>query len=113
MSKINNQLEAVISPFVERGLFESPEQAVYEMALDYILHQIERYKEKIKGFEQKYGMSFDDFELYLRSRSIYLTHNPNQDLSQAVMIEEDDAFDWKVASEMLANWLGVQPVKNP
>lgn len=99
---------SVIKPFIQRGLFESPEKAVAEMARDYVLRQIEHYQAVVEALQTKYGMNYDQFEAYLRARSATLTSNPSSALNQAVMAEEEDALDWKVAQEMLNSWLGLR-----
>lgn len=53
-------------------------------------------------------MTYEQFESYLEARSTILVSKPNPQLNQAIMQEEEDAFDWKVASEMLNSWLGLQ-----
>jgi len=37
-----------------------------------------------------------------------LVKSPSSELNQALMTEEEDAFDWKVARDMLIRWLGLQ-----
>jgi hypothetical protein len=37
-----------------------------------------------------------------------LIANPSPALNRAVMVEEEDALDWKIAREMLQSWLGLQ-----
>lgn len=44
-------------PFVQRGLFDSPENAAAEMAREYVLLQVERYRHTIEAMESKHGMS--------------------------------------------------------
>ncbi len=100
-------LNTVVEPFVRRGLFDTPQKAVTEMARQYVLRQIEVHQETIQSLEQKYGMTFEQFEQYLQARSKTLIEEPDAQLNQAVMQEEEDAFDWKVATEMLSNWLGL------
>lgn len=99
---------AIVEPFVRRGVFQSPEAAVSEMARDYTLRQIERYRMIADTFRVKYGMDYEQFDAYLKARSATLASSPNEVLNRAVMEEEEDAFDWKVAREMLSNWLGLQ-----
>jgi len=58
-------------------------------------------------------MDFRQFSAYLHERSVLLQSgelSPEQCqiLGRAVMQEEDDWFDWKVAREMLENWLGIR-----
>ena len=105
---MTSQITAVIEPFVQRGLFESPEKAVITMAYDYVLRQVERYQTAIERLQNKHGMDYEQFEAYLEARSETLATEPNHELNQAIMLEEDDALDWKVARDMLASWLGVQ-----
>ena len=105
---MTNQIAAVIEPFVQRGLFESSEKAVFAMAYDYVLHQVEHYKAKIARLQNKYGMNYEQFESYLKARSKTLAATPNSELNRAIMLEEDDALNSKIARDMLASWLGVQ-----
>ena len=105
---MNGQMASVIEPFVRRGLFATPEQAVTEMASDYVLRQIERYRSIIKDLQARYGMTYEQFDAYLKARSATLASHPDPALSQAVMAEEEDALDWKIAREMLHSWLGLQ-----
>jgi hypothetical protein len=97
-----------IEPFVKRGLFNSSEQAIATLARSYILQQIEKYRTTIAHLEAKYGMTYQQFDVYLKARAQALQDNPTPELGQAVMLEEDIAFDWKVADEMLSSWLGLQ-----
>lgn len=105
---MSDQVTTVIEPFVRRGLFASPEQAVVEMAQDYVLRQIERHRAAIERLQTKYGMNYEQFNAYLKSRSATLVTGPNPALGKAVMKEEEDALDWKIATEMLQSWLGLQ-----
>ena len=105
---MNDTVYTVIDPFVRRGLFNSPEQAVTEMASEYVLRQIERYQTIIQALEARHGMTYEQFERYLHSRSSTLAAQPNPALNEAVMLEEEDALDWKIARDMLQSWLGIQ-----
>ena len=102
------QAMTIVEPFVRRGLFASPEQAVTEMARDYVMRQIERYRVTVENLQAKYGMTYEQFEAYLKSRSATLSAHPDPALNQAVMVEEEDALDWKIARDMLTSWLGLQ-----
>ena len=62
-----SQVVDVVEPFVRRGLFATPEQAVIEMAHDYVLHQIERYRTVIENLQTRHGMTYEQFEAYPRS----------------------------------------------
>lgn len=102
------ELIAVVEPFVRRGLFPNAEMAVAEIARDYVLRQIERYRATEMAFQARYGMTYEQFDDYLRARSAILSKKPNPALNQAVMLEEDDALDWKIARDMVQSWLGLQ-----
>lgn len=105
---MNTTVTMIIEPFVRRGLFASPEQAVTEMARDYVLRQIEHHQAIVQKLQTRYGMTYEQFEDYLRARSETLQAVPDPALNLAVMAEEDDALDWKIAREMLRSWLGLQ-----
>ena len=58
-------------------------------------------------------MHFERFGEYLHERSVLLEMSQlpsqqHQALGQAIMQEEDDWLDWKVAREMLESWLGLR-----
>jgi hypothetical protein len=108
---MSDQVSSIIEPFVRRGLFASQEEAVTEMARDYVLRQIERYQSIVARLHAKYGMSYEQFMLYSRSRAATLVAHPDPTLSRAMMVEEEDALDWKMAHEMLQRWLGLQVEK--
>jgi hypothetical protein len=106
-------VETILEPLVKRKLFDTPEDAARKLARDYILQQIETYKQRIGEFEHKWGMSFEQFTRYTAERTAHL-RNPGdmppeklQILSQDIMRDEDDWLDWKVAVEMLESWLGL------
>lgn len=103
---------AVIETLVRRGIFASPQQAVVEMTRDYIMRQTERHRTIIEALQAKYGMTYEQFEAYLKSRCEALVANPNPRLNTAIMAEEEDALDWKTALEMLGSWLGLREETN-
>lgn len=102
-----------IEPFVKRKIFSTEEEAIRELLRDYILRQIAALQDKIARFEQKYGMRFQQFSEYIHERSVLLegdelSPEQRQALGRAIMQEEDDWLDWKVAQEMLESWLGIR-----
>lgn len=106
-------VNAAIEPLIRRKIFASEEEAIRELTRDYLLRQIETLQQEAAHFEQKYGMSFQQFERYLHERSALLQQNSlseqqRQALGQAVMQEEDDWLEWKATREMLENWLGLR-----
>ena len=102
-----DRIATVVEPFVRRGHFDSPDDAVTEMVRDYVLRQTERYRAIIEAMEAKHGMTYEQFGAYLKSRSDTLASNPDPILNQALMAEEEDAQEWKMAREMLESWLGL------
>ncbi len=105
---MSDQVSTVVEPFVRRGLFASTEQAVVEMARDYVLRQIEHFQSITEKFQSKYGMSYEQFDAYLKSRAAKLASKASPQLNQAIMTEEDDGLEWKAANEMLQAWLGLR-----
>lgn len=102
------ELTAVVEPFVRRGLFPNAEMAISEIARDYVLRQIERYRAIEADFQARYGMTYEQFAEYLGARSKTLSEAPNPSLNKAVMVEEEDALEWKIARDMVRSWLGLQ-----
>jgi hypothetical protein len=105
---MSSELTAVVDPFVRRGLFPNAEVAVAEIARDYVLRQIERYRAIDASFQTRYGMTYEQFDEYLRVRSKALSEAPSPALNKAIMVEEDDALEWKIARDMVRSWLGLQ-----
>jgi hypothetical protein len=107
-------VETVLEPFVRRKLFSTPEEAARKLARNYILQQLDIYKQRIAEFERKHGMNFEQFTRYTSERTARL-RNPGDTppeklsiLSQDIMSDEEDWLDWKVAEEMLESWLGLE-----
>lgn len=103
----------ILEPLIRRKVFADEQIAVREITRDYVRLQVEMLIREIRGFERRYGMSFDRFDEYLHLRSSLLTSGqlgPEQKrtLGQALMREEDDWLDWKAAQEMLDNWLDLR-----
>lgn len=100
-------IEMIFEPFVRRGLFATPERAAQEMAREFVLRQIDHHRSTIEQLQSKYGMNYRQFDEYLRARSAMLMTTPDKELGKAIMLEEEDALTWKVATEMLDSWLGI------
>ena len=103
----------MIQPLIRRKIFTTQEEAIRELLRNYILRQIAALQREIARFERKYRMSFERFGEYLHERSLLLESgslSPEQGrvLGRAVMGEEDDWLDWKVAQEILESWLGLR-----
>lgn len=102
-----------VKPLVERKIFNTEEEAVRTILREYVLRQINTLRRQVGRFERKYGMRFRQFSEYLHERSVLLgsgdlSTEQCRTLGQAIMQEEDDWLDWKVAQEMLESWLGIR-----
>lgn len=102
----------LLQPFLQRHIFASEEQAVRLLLRDHVIHQIDALRADDEQFAQKYGMSFERFDRYLRERSALLVSHQlaaeeQRALGQAIMAEEDDWLAWKAAREMLESWIGL------
>lgn len=107
------KVSALVEPLVKRKVFATEEDAIRSLLREYVLRQISALQQELAGFERKYGMRFEQFVKYLHERSVLLEKgslSPEQRkaLGQAIMQEEDDWLDWKVAREMLESWLGLR-----
>ncbi|MBN2088938.1 hypothetical protein JW964_04970 [candidate division KSB1 bacterium] len=103
---MSQELVKIIQPLVDSGLFENAETAVRDLLIDYVLHQVKCYRTIIEKFEQKYSMNYSQFNQYLAHRAKNLPQKSSA--SKNFMLEEEDALDWKIATEMLQSWLGIQ-----
>ncbi|MGH7494681.1 MAG: hypothetical protein ACREOO_20100 [bacterium] len=103
---MSKNLAEIVHPLVKNGLYENAELAVKDLMANHILRQIDHYRAVSERFEKKYAMTYVQFNRYLHERARTLSPDPSA--HQQLMLEEEDAFDWKVATEMLASWLGLQ-----
>jgi Arc/MetJ-type ribon-helix-helix transcriptional regulator len=107
------EVAAIIEPLVRSRAFASAEEAIRTLVRDYILRQIQRYSDRLAALEKRHGMSFEQFSAYLKERSALLSNghlDPEQKkrVAQAVMAEEEDWLDWKIARDFLESWLGLK-----
>jgi hypothetical protein len=110
---MNAGASAVIAPLTRRRIFGTEEEAVRELVRDYTLRQIAALQRQIGRFERKYGMPLQRFAEYVGERCALLeagglSSRQRQTLGRALMQEEDDWLEWKVATEMLESWLGLR-----
>lgn len=103
---MSQNIAEIVQPLVEKGLFENAEIAVRNLMIDYTLHQVGHYQEIIRKFEQKYGMNYGQFNKYLSEHARKV--GSDKQFEKRIMIEEEDALDWKIATEMLESWLGLR-----
>ena len=108
---------SALEPLIKRRIFDTEEEAIHELLQEYVLRHITALRQQLDRFEQEYGMRFQQFNDYLHERSGFLDRDDlsahqRQVLGQAIMQEEDDWLDWKVAREMLGSvdiW-GIIPI---
>jgi len=109
-------MSTMIESLVKNRLFANEEDVIKSLLADYIVRHIGKQKRDLKRFERKHSMSFERFEEYLHERSDLLekgdlSREKRQALARAIMQEEDDWLDWKVAKEMLESWIGLREGK--
>ena len=110
---MNSTASVVMEPLIRRKVFATEEEAVRTLLRQYVLQQVSALQRDMARFEREYGMQFEQFAEYLHERSILLEQGElspeqRQVLGRAIMQEEDDWLEWKVAREMLENWLGLR-----
>lgn len=109
----DQEVIAIVEPLVRHQAFATSEGAVRELVLDFILRQIDKYRARITALEKRYGMPFEQFGAYLKERSALLVNGrfdleQKKRVAQAVMAEEEDWLDWKIARDFLKGWLGLK-----
>ena len=112
-------VESVLNPLVKQGLFTSLEEAARALKRNYILQEIWKYRAQTAEFEQKHGMSVEQFNRYTQERIQQLRQGNGWSeaqrlaLTQAIMQDEQDWLEWKATEEILQSWLGLkeEPVK--
>lgn len=103
-------VQSILAPLIQNQIFTDEETAVRELVHSYIQRQIERLRGEIQTLEDRYGMGYEQFDLYLRERSQllvsdFLTSEERHLLGQAVMEGEEDWLEWKAQRELLDSWL--------
>jgi len=103
---MTRDLAEIVNPLVDNGLFENAEVAVKNLMTDYIVRQIGKHRAAIRKFEKKYSMKYAQFDAYLSERAKRRANEPAS--QRRFMREEDDAFEWEIATEMLESRLGLK-----
>lgn len=89
-NEVLTELKYAAKPLVELGLYDSTREFIRDITSEFIKHRIELYKNQLKAFEKKYGMSFGAFSKKLEKG--------------ASIPEEDDWMEWEAAKNMLKVW---------
>ncbi len=103
---MSHNVSEIVAPLVNNGLYENAEAAVKDLMSRHVLHQIEHHRAEVEKFEEKYGMRYAQFTAYLSERAKQIARQPA--LQKKFMLEEEDALDWKIATEMLDSWLSLK-----
>lgn len=80
-------LADIAEKLVVTGRYRSPDEAIAAIALEQLDQEITKHQAKIAAFEEKYGMSFEEFTAHIRGH--------------ATMQEEMDWEEWDDARVML------------
>jgi hypothetical protein len=109
----DNELGIILEPLVRHKVFPTAEEAARALVSNYILQQIDESRAQIALLEKKHGMGFEHFSLYLKQRTAALMEDQSDlpdkhRVAQAIMLEEDDWLEWKIARDTLTEWLGLQ-----
>lgn len=106
--------ERVLSPLVKNGLFANSEDAARSLLRNYVLQQVETYRQQVDDFQHKHGMTYEQFSGYTAERTAQLrqrtdwSEDQRVKMSQLIMQDEQDWLEWKTAEEMLRSWLGLR-----
>jgi len=83
-------LEQVAKGMVVAGLYKDVGTAIRALAVEQVERKIAAYREKVQGFERKYGHSLEEHSHLLEGK--------------ASMEEEEEWMEWKGATLMLEAW---------
>ena len=84
------RIEDLVKPFVDLGIYDSPEKALKDMIKGFVEGRIKRYEGKVRRFESKYKTSFPEFTKNLEGK--------------ATRKLEDEWMEWESAINMLEAW---------
>ncbi|MBS1249212.1 MAG: hypothetical protein MAG431_00787 [Chloroflexi bacterium] len=87
---IKQAIPILTEPFVQAGLYATPEQALKRIILDYIERQISWAEVEMQRFERKHKQSFSKWSETLSG--------------QASIADEDDWMEWESIQDMIVSW---------
>lgn len=90
VSPILKQADKLFTPLVQEGVFESYDELIRVLLLDYIDRQIASYERQVKAFEKRRDVTFEELTQNLRGK--------------ASTAEEDEWMDWEEALIFLRKW---------
>jgi len=93
-TQILEYADRLFAPLVREGIFKSYDELLKSLLLDYIDRQITLYEEEARAFEEKHGMTFEEYTRDLRGR--------------ASIAEEDEWMDWEEALVFLRKWTKIK-----
>ena len=90
------ELRSIIKPFIETGIYKNEEEALENILEDLVEIKISKYKEEIKGFQNKHETTFSKFTEKIR-------------LGKHGSIEEENQWmEWEAAINMLEAWTKIK-----
>jgi hypothetical protein len=82
--------DRLFTPLVREGIFKSYDELLKSLLLDYIDRQITLHEKRVRAFEAKHEMTFEEYTCSLRGK--------------ASIAEEDEWMDWEEALVFLRKW---------
>ena len=89
-----NFIQRIIKPLVRTGVYKNHREALKGIALDYAKREGEKYKRKIKSYEKKYKMRFEEFTDCLRNK--------------ATAEDEDEWMEWEYNIVFYKKWQEIE-----
>ncbi len=90
VSDYAKKIEYLAKPFVELGIYDSPERFAKELVSEMAERKIRHYTRVVRRFQSKYRMPFDKFTQKLKGK--------------AKTKYEDDWMEWEAAMNLLDAW---------
>ncbi len=84
-----------ISSLVRHGLYKNEKSALINIVHDLSLSKMKESESAMQGFEKKYGLEFEDFELQIKSAV-------KEDFEKW-----DDYIEWKAYSKSYIYWKSI------
>ncbi|MFQ5711374.1 MAG: hypothetical protein ACE5GD_06300 [Candidatus Geothermarchaeales archaeon] len=84
------KIEYLAKPFIELGIYDSPEKFLRDVVRELARNKIKNYERTVRRFEEKYKASFEEFTKRIEGK--------------ATPKLEDDWMRWEAALNMLLAW---------
>ncbi|OQY30851.1 MAG: hypothetical protein B6I38_06725 [Anaerolineaceae bacterium 4572_5.1] len=87
---IYQAIPMLTEPFVQAGIYSTPEQALKRIVLDYVERQISWAEVEMQRLERKHKQSFSEWSGALSGK--------------ASIADEDDWMEWESLQDMAKSW---------